>query len=51
MGEILNDQFHRLVPGEPSLAPSLDDALAVARHVVALNAAATKGARSSPGGP
>ena len=29
VGEVLNDQFHRLVRGEPSLAPGLDDALAL----------------------
>ncbi len=29
VGDLLNDQFHRLVCGEPSLAPGLDDALAL----------------------
>jgi predicted dehydrogenase len=33
VGEVLNDQFYRLVHGEQSLAPSIDDALAVARLV------------------
>jgi predicted dehydrogenase len=33
VGEILNDHFHRLVRGEQSLAPSLHDALAIARLV------------------
>ena len=28
-----SEQFHRLVRGEPSLAPSIHDALAVARRV------------------
>ncbi len=31
VGEVLNDQFYRLVRGEPSLAPGLEDALAVVR--------------------
>jgi predicted dehydrogenase len=33
VGEILNDQFHRMVRGDQSLAPTLEDALAVARLV------------------
>ena len=33
VGEVLNDQFHRLVRGEASLAPSVRDALAAARQV------------------
>lgn len=33
VGEVLNTQFHRLVCGEESLAPSIQDALAVARRV------------------
>jgi predicted dehydrogenase len=33
VGEVLNDQFYRLVTGEPSLAPTIQDALSVARHV------------------
>jgi len=33
VGEILNDQFHRMVRGDQSLAPTLDDAVAVARLV------------------
>jgi len=36
VGDVLNDQFHRLVRGEPSLAPGLRDALAVARRVAEL---------------
>jgi predicted dehydrogenase len=37
VGELLSDHFHRLVLGEPSLAPSINDALAVARLVRNLN--------------
>jgi predicted dehydrogenase len=33
VGEILNDQFHRMVRGDHSLAPTLQDALSVARLV------------------
>ena len=33
VGEVLNDQFHRLVRGDQSLAPTWDDALAVARLI------------------
>jgi predicted dehydrogenase len=33
VGEVLNEQFHRLVRGDQSLAPTIDDALAVARLV------------------
>jgi hypothetical protein len=33
VGEVLNDHFHRMVRGVQSLAPTLDDALAVARLV------------------
>jgi predicted dehydrogenase len=33
VGEVLNDQFHRLVRGDHSLAPTVQDALAVARRV------------------
>ena len=33
VGEVLNDQFHRMVRGDQSLAPRLDDALAVA-HLI-----------------
>src|SRR5262249_39456771 len=33
VGEVLNDQFHRLVRGDQSLAPSIRDALAVSRLV------------------
>ncbi|WP_237722601.1 Gfo/Idh/MocA family protein [Singulisphaera acidiphila] len=33
VGDVLNEQFHRLVQGEPSLAPTIRDALSVARRV------------------
>lgn len=33
VGEVLNDQFLRLVRGEKTLAPTLDDALAAARAI------------------
>ncbi len=33
LGEVLNDQFHRHIGGEPSLCPTLADAIAVARLV------------------
>jgi predicted dehydrogenase len=33
VGEVLNDHFHRLVRGEKTLAPSIHDALAVARRI------------------
>jgi predicted dehydrogenase len=36
VGEVLNDQFHRLVRGDQSLAPTIDDALAVARLIGSL---------------
>ncbi|MGE3820584.1 MAG: gfo/Idh/MocA family oxidoreductase, partial [Isosphaeraceae bacterium] len=33
VGELLSEQFHRLVRGDQSLAPDVQDALAVARFV------------------
>lgn len=33
VGDLLNDQFHRLVRGDQSLAPNIRDALAMARFV------------------
>jgi predicted dehydrogenase len=33
VGEVLNDQFHRLVRGDQTLAPTIRDALAVARRI------------------
>ena len=49
IGEILNDQFHRLVTGEPSLAPTLADALAVARLVDDLGLSRREGRRVALG--
>jgi predicted dehydrogenase len=33
VGDVLNDQFHRLVRGDQSLAPTIRDVLAIARRV------------------
>ena len=33
IGEVLNDQFCRLIRGEKTLAPTLQDALAAARAI------------------
>jgi predicted dehydrogenase len=33
VGDVLNDQFHRLVRGDQSLAPTISDALDIARRV------------------
>lgn len=33
VGDVLNEQFHRLIRGDQSLAPSIRDALSVARRV------------------
>lgn len=48
VGEILNDQFHRMVRGDQSLAPSLDDALAVARLVHDLRRSQLEGRKIAP---
>lgn len=45
VGEVLNDQFHRMVRGDHSLAPTLDDALAVARLVHDLRRSQREGRR------
>lgn len=45
IGERLGEHFHRLVSGEPSLATSLDDALAVSRAVVAIRESRQQGRR------
>ena len=50
VGEVLNDQFHRLVHGERSLAPTLRDALAVARLVDDLERSRREGHRVVPDG-
>ena len=49
VGEVLNEQFHRTVRGEPSLAPTLDDALAVARLVDDLRRSQAEGRRLEVG--
>ncbi len=49
IGEQLGDHFYRLVHGEPSLATTLDDALAVARLVVALRESRQQGRRIALG--
>lgn len=51
VGEALNDHFLRRVRGEPSLAPSLDDALSAARLVEALRRSRAEGRRVEPGEP
>jgi len=33
VGDVLNDQFHRLVRGDQSLAPTIRDALEIARLI------------------
>jgi hypothetical protein len=48
VGEVLNDQFHRMVRGAQSLAPTLDDALAVSRLVDELQADRRRGADAAP---
>ena len=50
VGEILNDQFLRLVRGERSLAPTLGDALAVAGLVGDLERSRREGRKVVPGG-
>ncbi len=47
VGEVLNDQFHRLVRGEKSLAPTLQDALTVARGIRAIRNSQNEGRRIS----
>jgi predicted dehydrogenase len=45
IGEVLNDQFYRLVRGERSLAPTLQDALAAARAVQSMRRSQSQGCR------
>ena len=45
IGEMLNDQFHRLVRGEPSLAPTWDDSIAVARLLAEIRRSGREGRR------
>jgi predicted dehydrogenase len=48
VGEVLNDQFHRLVRGDQSLAPTLRDALAVTRLVADLHRSRREGRKVAP---
>jgi predicted dehydrogenase len=50
VGEVLNDQFHRMVRGAQSLAPTIDDALAAARLVGDLQRSRREGRRIAPRG-
>ncbi len=43
VGDVLNDQFHRLVRGDQSLAPTIQDALAVARQVAEIRRSQREG--------
>jgi hypothetical protein len=43
VGDVLNDQFHRLVRGEHSLAPSIREALEIARLVSSLRCTQRRG--------
>jgi len=45
IGEVLNGQFHRLARGEPSLAPTWDDAVAVARLIATIRRSSQEGRR------
>lgn len=45
VGERLNDHFHRLVRGEPSMAPTWDDSIAVARLVASIRDSGRDGRR------
>jgi predicted dehydrogenase len=52
VGDILNDQFHRLVRGDQSLAPTIRDALDVARRVADLRQSQREGRKiARPPGP
>jgi predicted dehydrogenase len=50
VGDVLNEQFHRMVRGEPSLAPTIRDALEIARLVRELRRSQDEGRaiRQSP---
>ncbi len=48
---MLNDHFHRLVHGEPSLAPTFRDALTVARRISDLRQSQREGRRITPKQP
>ncbi len=47
VGEVLNDQFHRLALGDVSLAPGWDDSIAVARLVAMIRRSGREGRRIS----
>jgi predicted dehydrogenase len=49
VGEVLNEHFHRLVRGDQSLAPTIDDALAVARLVGELRRSRREGRKIALG--
>ncbi len=51
VGEMLNDQFHRMVHGEPSMAPTIDDALAVVKIGRDLRKSLQEGRRVGEGSP
>jgi hypothetical protein len=43
VGDVLNDQFHRLVRGHQSLSPTIRDALIIARLVREVRRSQTEG--------
>jgi predicted dehydrogenase len=45
VGEVLDDQFHRLVRGDQSLAPTIEDAITLARGINALATSLREGRR------
>jgi predicted dehydrogenase len=47
VGDVLSDQFHRLVRGDQSLAPTIHDALAIARRVSDLSRSQREGRKIS----
>jgi predicted dehydrogenase len=51
VGEVLNDQFHRLVRGDQSLAPTVRDAMAVARRVAEIRRSQREGIRVTTAAP
>jgi hypothetical protein len=51
VGEVLNDQFHRMVRGDHSLAPNLNDALTVAHLVNDLRKSQREGRKISTAPP
>lgn len=49
VGDLLNEQFHRLVRGDQTLAPSLNDALRVARRVADIRRSQQEGRKVDQG--